>query len=68
MSYYDDEFDGREDFADPGGRSALRAASKSNPRNRTCPTCKRKNMLTPKDVALGYQCNQCADALERGGE
>jgi len=54
------------DFADPGGRSALRVATKSNPRNRPCPTCGRKNMLTPKDVALGYQCNRCADALERG--
>ena len=57
--FFDD--DDREDFADPGGRSALRAASKSNPRNRPCPTCRRPNMLTPKDVALGYQCDACAD-------
>lgn len=65
MYDYDDE-DDRSDFADPGGRSALRAATKRNPRNRPCPTCGRKNVLTPKDVALGYQCDACADAAERG--
>lgn len=54
-------------FAEPGGRSALRAASKSNPRNRSCPTCKRRNVLTPKDVEMGYQCNACADRDEMGG-
>lgn len=53
-------------FADPGGRSALRAASKANPRNLPCPTCKAKNRLTPADVRAGYQCDRCADALERG--
>lgn len=53
-------------FADPGGRSALRAATKDNPRNLPCPTCKRPNMLTPIDVQRGYQCDICADALERG--
>ncbi len=55
------------DFADPGGNSALRAATKSNPRNRSCPTCKRRNVLTPADVARGYQCNACADRAEGGG-
>ena len=54
------------DFADPGGRSALRAARKGNPRNRPCPTCRRKNVLTPADVARGYQCDRCVDTLERG--
>ena len=34
-------------FADPGGRSALRAASKRNPRNLPCPTCREPNRLTP---------------------
>lgn len=64
---YDDYGDIRDsDFADPGGRSALRAATKTNPRNRPCPTCKRKNMLTPADVARGYQCDRCADQAERG--
>ena len=58
---------GDMDFADPGGRSALRASSKNNPRNRPCPTCGRKNALTPKDVALGYQCDSCADRDEGGG-
>lgn len=66
-----DEFDHDEgddcDFAEPGGKSALRAASKSNPRNLPCPTCERPNRLTPKDVALGYQCDACADRAERGG-
>ena len=53
-------------FADPGGRSALRRAHKGNPRNRSCPSCKRRNVLTPADVARGYQCDRCADAAERG--
>lgn len=47
-------------FQDPGGRSALRKATKDNPRNRPCPTCGRKNVLTPRDVRLGYQCDICA--------
>ena len=54
------------DFADPGGESALRASSRSNPRNLPCPTCGRENMLTPKDVALHYQCDYCADEAEMG--
>lgn len=53
-------------FADPGGRSALRAATKGNPRTHSCPTCKRRNMLTAIDKARGYQCDYCADAAERG--
>lgn len=59
---YDD--DNRHDFAHPGGRSALRAATRTNPRNLPCPTCHRKNALTPKDRARGYQCDRCADADE----
>lgn len=65
---YDDHYgpddDDRSEFADPGGNSALRRATRSNPRNLPCPTCKRENMLTPKDVARGYQCDICADAEE----
>ena len=61
---YDDD---RSMFADPGGRSALRAASKCNPRNLPCPTCKTPNRLTPADRARGYQCNACADRNEGGG-
>jgi hypothetical protein len=63
MSYYDDDED-RIMFADPGGRSALRAASRKNPRNLPCPTCKRPNRLTPADVRQGYQCDSCADRAE----
>jgi hypothetical protein len=48
MRDYDD---GDCDFAEPGGRSALRAASKLNPRNLPCPSCGRKNVLTPADRA-----------------
>lgn len=55
-------------FADPGGTSALRAATKSNPRNLPCPTCGWPNRLTPADRAAGYQCNSCADANETGRE
>ena len=53
-----------EDFQDPGGRSALRRATKNNPRNKPCPTCGGKNRLTARDVALGYQCDRCADREE----
>ena len=54
-------------FMDPGGNSALRAASRSNPRNLPCPTCHEPNRLTPADRSLGYQCDACADMTERGG-
>src|SRR3990167_8407989 len=54
-------------FADPGGRSALRAATCDNPRYLPCPTCHRPNMLTRIEKARGYQCDRCADALENGG-
>jgi len=59
-----DDLEGREIFADPGGRSALRAASRKNPRNLPCPTCKEPNRLTPADRAKNYQCNRCADLDE----
>jgi hypothetical protein len=59
--------DDRSGFADPGGRSALRAARKGNPRNLPCPTCKEPNRLTPADRARGYQCDACADRDEGGG-
>ena len=61
---YDGEYD--VDFADPGGRLALRAATPDNPRDYPCPTCGRPNVLTRRDVALHYQCDRCADRLERG--
>jgi hypothetical protein len=67
MYDYDDRDDDRSEFAHPGGNSALRAASKSNPRNLPCPNCKQPNRLTPKDRALGYQCDACADRAEGGG-
>lgn len=72
MGYrYDDEYDGYDDgdgieFADPGGRSALRAATKSDPRIHPCPSCGSPNRLTMQDVRLGYQCDACADRAERG--
>jgi hypothetical protein len=53
-------------FADPNGRSALRAAGPDNPRELPCPSCGVPNRLTPEDASLGYQCDACADAAERG--
>jgi DNA-directed RNA polymerase subunit RPC12/RpoP len=56
-----------QEFADPGGESALRAGV----RDRPCPTCGEENRLTSKDVSLGYQCDVCASRLEgtyRGGD
>ena len=64
---YESDFDtddDRDEFADPGGRSALRAASVSNPRNLPCPACGASNVLTPADRERGYQCDRCADASE----
>jgi hypothetical protein len=66
---YDEEMtrdDDRSMFADPGGQSALRAVTRKNPRNQPCPTCGRKNALTPADARRGYQCDHCADAAESG--
>jgi len=60
------EIDEELEFAEPGGNSALRAATPNNPRNLPCPTCHKSNRLTPKDKALGYQCDACADLLENG--
>ena len=63
--YEEDEWQQRvEMFAEPGGNSALRRASKSNPRNLSCPTCGAENVLTPEDARRGYQCNRCSDADE----
>ncbi len=80
MRYGDeDDYDGREDdydgedlidgvgFADPGGRSALRAATPNNPRDQPCPTCGAENVLTHIDVQRHYQCDGCADRAERRG-
>lgn len=67
--YYEDDDNYQIDgvgFADPGGNSSLRAATKSNPRNLPCPNCGRKNVLTPADRRAGYQCDSCADREERG--
>jgi hypothetical protein len=61
--YHDDD-----DFADPGGESALRAETETNPRNQPCPTCKWPNRLTPADKRHGYQCDSCATANEHGLE
>ena len=63
----EDDRDPEMDFADPGGRSALRAAGPGNPRNLPCPTCGAPDRLTPKDRRLGYQCDGCADRAEGGG-
>ena len=54
-------------FADPEGRSALRASSQRNPRNLPCPTCKEPNRLTPADKRAGYQCDACVDRDEGWG-
>lgn len=61
---YDAEDHDREMFADPGGRSALRAVTKKNPRNLPCPNCGAKNRITAADRQHGYQCDECADRAE----
>ena len=52
------------DFANPNGNSALRKPTASNPRNQPCQMCGGENLLTPKDVDLGYCCDRCADMHE----
>ena len=52
-------------FENPG--SALRHATRRNPRNLPCPTCGKANKLTPADVAKHYQCDECADRAEGPG-
>jgi hypothetical protein len=53
-------------FQDPGGNSALRRATRNNPRNLPCPDCGQPNRLTPADRAAGYRCDECADRAEMG--
>ena len=68
MNDYEDDYeDDSIEFADPGGDSALRASSSTNPRVYNCPTCNGPNLLTAQDMFQGYQCNACAYAIERGG-
>lgn len=65
--YDDEEWDEIvERFADPGGNSALHAASDDDPRDLPCPNCGEPNRLTRRDRAKGYQCDTCANQLERG--
>lgn len=65
---FDEELDDELDleFANPGGHSALRAETPTNPRIYPCPTCHTPNVLTRKDVERQYQCDRCADQAERG--
>lgn len=66
-NYGDEPYMGDIQFADPGGESALRAATSTNPRNMPCPTCKETDKLTQEDVNLGYQCDDCANHDAFGG-
>lgn len=67
-NYFDaPEFTGDYPFASPGQNSALRAASRRNPRNLPCPSCGKANRLTQADKARGYQCDSCADRAEGRG-
>lgn len=49
-------------FRDPGGRSSLHPGKRIHP----CPTCGKRNALTPQDTRKGYQCDRCADQAESG--
>lgn len=60
---HDDHDHDRRQFARAG--SALRRATRTNPRTLPCPTCREPDRLTPRDVAAGYQCDACA-AREEG--
>jgi predicted RNA-binding Zn-ribbon protein involved in translation (DUF1610 family) len=59
------DYDGSPlEFQSPG--SALRRATRTNPRNKPCPTCGEPNRLTRKDQIAGYQCDSCAFRAENG--
>lgn len=64
--YEDEELIDGVGFANPGGNSALRAETPDNPRDRPCPECGTKNVLTRIDTAHGYCYDRCADRKERG--
>ena len=64
---YPDE-DSYDEFEQPGGHSALRKATADNPRIHSCPQCGQEDMLTAKDVALHYICDDCADRAEGYGD
>ncbi len=63
MDYDDNGYDPYV-FANEG--SALRAATRANPRDLPCPNCGADNRLTREDVARGYQCDICANDAEMG--
>lgn len=69
---YDDEYDldewadRVERFSDPGGNSSLYPATATDPRDQKCGSCGWPNRLTRADVSRGYQCDSCANAMERG--
>lgn len=64
MYDYDEDLIDGVGFAQEG--SALRAATRENPRHLPCPTCGAEDVLTPADRARGYCCDRCADAAEGG--
>lgn len=65
MNYCNEDYQIDEvGFQNPGGLSALRRSTRTNPRNLPCPTCKIPNRLTPMDRRRGYQCDTCADRAE----
>ncbi len=64
--YEDEDLPDFIGFEDPGGVSALRRETADNPRNLPCPTCGEPDRITPKDRALRYQCDACAEAAEYG--
>lgn len=54
------------EFADPGGRSSLYAATEDDPRIYPCPDCGQPNRLTLRDKRAHHCCNSCADRNEAG--
>jgi len=62
--YFDPDYEPIDGVGFARSGSALRAATRSNPRNLPCPTCGAENVLTPLDRQRGYQCDRCADMAE----
>lgn len=64
-------FDGGDSGGDPGDRAERdrfqrKEAKKGKHMNRTCPSCKRPNVLNAYEAARHYQCTDCTRRDEGG--
>ena len=51
-------------WPDPSQPNIPSGGTYLSPRRLPCPTCGAPNKMTPKDISMGYQCNDCADTVK----